>query len=312
MDSISTNSEISFFDEFLSLIPAIADKLKSNIDSTISQMTDKSEDGFLKSGEAYTKRLNLLQKLSLDDTFEIDQIIHLHSEAIQIFEKKGFSKGQSFLYAYLLCMKYISEEENKINDYLTDNFSVEFLAGIDDKEFENVKLEHNLKLSMFELATGKKISCVRTQKLYESIDLAKQLASLNNPPVEIIIPDGSKNNSKSEILKSNLYDNGFFELPKVKSLSHDGQLKLIEMLLLNDTPYNVALFEFIGFFKFLEFEKSLSKVAIHKKTSAIFECSADTIKGNMLSLNDYSKIDKTRYTAHLHKEKVKTDYNSLK
>ena len=131
-----------------------------------------------------------------------------------------------------------------------------------------------------------------------------------------IIPDVENVNgikeSKSEKLKSNLSRNGFLELPKVNSLSHDGQLKLIEMIILNDTPYNVALFEFIGFFKFLEFEKSLSKVAIYKKISEIFECSADTIKGNMLSLNDYSKIDKTRYTAHLHKEKVKTDYNSLK
>lgn len=118
--------------------------------------------------------------------------------------------------------------------------------------------------------------------------------------------------NKSEVLKSILSRNGFLELPKVNSLSHDSQLKLIETIKLNDTPYNVALFEFIGFFKFLEFEKSLSKVAIHKKISEIFECSADTIKGNMLSLNDYSKIDKTRYTAHLHKEKVKNDYNSLK
>ena len=118
--------------------------------------------------------------------------------------------------------------------------------------------------------------------------------------------------NKSEVLKSILSRNGFLELPKVNSLSFDCQLKLIELIKLNNTPYNVALFEFIGFFKFLEFEKSLSKVAIHKKISEIFECSADTIKGNMLSLNDYSKIDKARYTAHLHKEKVKTDYYSLK
>jgi len=131
-----------------------------------------------------------------------------------------------------------------------------------------------------------------------------------------IIPEVENVNTikenKTEVLKSILSRNGFLELPKVNSLSFDRQLKLIEMIKLNDTPYNVALFEFIGFFKFLEFEKSMSKVAIHKKISEIFECSADTIKGNMLSLNDYSKIDKTRYTAHLHKEKVKTDYYSLK
>ena len=64
--------------------------------------------------------------------------------------------------------------------------------------------------------------------------------------------------------------------------------------------------------KLLENEKSFTKVTIHKKISAIFDCTTDTIKGNMLSLNEHSTIDKDRYTAHQHKEKVKRDYISLK
>ena len=55
-----------------------------------------------------------------------------------------------------------------------------------------------------------------------------------------------------------------------------------------------------------------TKTAMFKKIAAIIDCSEQTVKGNYYSLNESSEIDKSRYTAHLHKEKVKTDYNSLK
>ena len=141
-------------------------------------------------------------------------------------------------------------------------------------------------------------------------------ASLTNGSVNNInnnnLDDNTKKGNKAELLKSNLYENGFFEVTKVKSISHDGQSKLIDLLVLNGIPYKVALFDYIGFFKYLENEKSFTKVTIHKKISAIFDCTTDTIKGNMLSLNEHSTIDKDRYTAHQHKEKVKRDYVSLK
>ena len=141
-------------------------------------------------------------------------------------------------------------------------------------------------------------------------------ASLTNGSVNNInnnnLDDNTKKRNKAQLLKSNLYENGFFEVTKVKSISHDGQSKLIDLLVLNGIPYKVALFDYIGFFKYLENEKSFTKVTIHKKISAIFDCTTDTIKGNMLSLNEHSTIDKDRYTAHQHKEKVKRDYISLK
>lgn len=155
------------------------------------------------------------------------------------------------------------------------------------------------------------------QNIYDSnIKHLNDLVEIINPLIsgenQEIIFDIPKKDTKYETLKSNLYNNGFFELKKVKSLSHDGQSKLIELLILNDIPYRIALFDFLGFLKYLVNEKLLTNTAIHKKISALFECSSDTIKGNMLALNEHSKIDKDRYTSHLHKEKVKTDYNSLK
>ena len=126
------------------------------------------------------------------------------------------------------------------------------------------------------------------------------------------LSENSGKQNKSAVLKSNLFDNDFFELKKIKSLSHDGQSKLIELIAYSEVPYKIAMFEFLGYFKFFEFEKSMTKTAMFKKIAAIIDCSEQTVKGNYYSLNESSEIDKSRYTAHLHKEKVKTDYNSLK
>lgn len=126
------------------------------------------------------------------------------------------------------------------------------------------------------------------------------------------ISEPTKKVNKFELFKSSLFENGFFNLPKIKSLSHDGQSKLIDLMVFNGTPYTIALLDFLGYFKHLINEHGYTNSKIHSKVGTWLNTNAQTIKGNMLSLNDYSKIDKTRYTAHLHKEKVKTDYNSLK
>ena len=139
----------------------------------------------------------------------------------------------------------------------------------------------------------------------------KNIKSDNQLNVSISEPTESIN--KFDLLKSNLYNNGFFELSKVKSLSHDGQSKIIELLTLNETPYNVAMFEFLGYFKYLTNELGYTNTKIHTKLSAFFNVDEQTFKCNMLVLNEKSKLrENIRYTAHLHKEKVKTDYNSLK
>ena len=149
-----------------------------------------------------------------------------------------------------------------------------------------------------------------TQNAFDIFKASLTIGSLNLSNNTNLIDN--KNDNKSETLKSELFEYGFLEISKVKSLSHDGQSKLFDLLVFNDTPYNVAFLDYIGFFKHLENDLLFTKVKIYKKISTIFNCSDDTLKGNMLALNEHSKIDKSRYTAHLHKEKVKTDYNSLK
>lgn len=148
------------------------------------------------------------------------------------------------------------------------------------------------------------------QKAIESINF--QLENSLSLFLKNNLSENSGKQNKSDVIKSYLFDNGFFQLQKVKALTHDSQSKLLDLCILNDIPYTIALFDFLGFFKYLENEMMFTKTAIHKKISGLFECSVFTIKGNMLALNEHSEIDKKRYTSHKHKEKVKTDYNLLK
>lgn len=147
------------------------------------------------------------------------------------------------------------------------------------------------------------------QKAIESINFQIKNKTIALPPT--IILDENKP-TKFETLKSNLYNKGFYELSKFKTLSPDSQLKLIDLMILNGTPYSMAMFDYVGFFRYLESEKQLTKTDIFKRLAAIFDCSKDCIKGNYYSLDEHSKYDKKRYTSHLHKEKVKIDYHSLK
>ena len=73
------------------------------------------------------------------------------------------------------------------------------------------------------------------------------------------------------------------------------------------------MFDFLGFFRHLTNEQGYTNTKIHSKVSSWLDTNAQTIKCNMLVLNDKSALrEKNRYTSHLHKEKVKTDYYSLK
>ncbi len=151
-----------------------------------------------------------------------------------------------------------------------------------------------------------------TQSAYDIFKASLINGSANNIGNSYSV-DNTHNKNKSELLKSDLFENGFFEITKVKSLTHDGQSKLIDLLELNDTPYIIAMFDFLGYFKYLTNEHGLTNSKIHSKVGSWLNTNTQTIKCNMLVLNEKSALrENNRYTAHLHKEKVKTDYYSLK
>ncbi len=120
--------------------------------------------------------------------------------------------------------------------------------------------------------------------------------------------------SKTVNLKEHLANYEFFELPMIKELSVSGQIRLLELLSVNGMPYCIAMFEHINFIKHLSNKYFTAKHKMYKEMSIWFESDNNgrAVKGNINSLSPNSKESKTRYTAYLHKEQVKRDYQNLK
>lgn len=120
--------------------------------------------------------------------------------------------------------------------------------------------------------------------------------------------------TKTDKLKVEQGKYGFFELPKVKQLSEPNKQSLVEMISKNGLPYSIAMFEFLGFLKHIEDEHFKTKYKLNKEISKWFNSDKEgrAVKGNISSLSVKSKEDKRKYTAHTHKETVKTDYQKLK
>ncbi len=120
--------------------------------------------------------------------------------------------------------------------------------------------------------------------------------------------------SKSEILKENLNQYGFFKLEKVKSLSESNKVTLIEAISQNGIPYAIAMFDYLGYLKLLEKEYLTPKYKLHRKIASWFNSDKEgrAIRGNINSLLIKDTTGKERYTAFLHKETVKIHYEQLK
>lgn len=121
--------------------------------------------------------------------------------------------------------------------------------------------------------------------------------------------------SKKDSFKAKLLEYDFFALKSVSSLSEPGKIRILDLLDEGGMPYCIAMFEYLGFLSYLQSEKFPSQYAMCRELSKWFNSDKEgrSIKGNIGSLvRVTTEQNKKRYTAHLHKEKVKTDYLNIK
>lgn len=137
-------------------------------------------------------------------------------------------------------------------------------------------------------------------------------------PQEDIADPGPQSNiellpSKADRINEAITEYGFFELDKIKQLSAEGRKEIITLIAKHKVPYQIAMLDFLGFISSIELnyfktkgerDNSLNKMLLHNNPRHI--------KGNILVLDEYSKEDRTRYTAHKHKEIVQEHYHKLK
>ena len=123
-----------------------------------------------------------------------------------------------------------------------------------------------------------------------------------------------KAETKANILREELYQYGFFELEKIKTLSEQSKISIVENIAENSLPYAIAMFDYLQFISHLEKKHFDTKDKLNKEISKWFNSDKDgrAVRGNINSLIKQSTENKNRYTAHLHKEDVKNYYEQLK
>lgn len=120
--------------------------------------------------------------------------------------------------------------------------------------------------------------------------------------------------TKADILKEQLSQYGFFELEKVKTLSEQSKVSIIEKIAESGLPYAIAMFDYLQFIPYLEKKHFDSKYKLNREVSKWFDSDKDgrAVKGNISSLLKNTTENKGRYTAYKHKENVIKDYELLK
>lgn len=163
------------------------------------------------------------------------------------------------------------------------------------------------QLELFESYSKGELKYVKTIKrwLKNEISFFKELQSLENEPVE-------KPKSKFEALSSKLSEFRFFDLSLVSCLSPNGQNQLLEMIAVGSLPYQIAMFNHIGFLTHLKDAYFSSQFKLYKSLAHLLSSDERTVKGNISVLIPNSRENKARYTAHMHKEQVVIDYQKIK
>lgn len=133
----------------------------------------------------------------------------------------------------------------------------------------------------------------------------KALNKIQNP---LSIP----NETISQNLNFKLSEYNFYQLEKIKCLSETTHLRLLKLISENKLPYRIAMFNELGFFDFLLKEHCKTKDKLFDVLAKILDESSRSVKGNYYVLEEHSKENRSRYTSHKHKEKVREDYESLK
>lgn len=189
-------------------------------------------------------------------------------------------------------IEYCNERINKANDTIIS------LLNSDSKKIDYDRFQFNRNKMYLHWKEGLRFHNERLNEL--------QASSIETPQPE------QKEIKNTDIVKSILKKYNFFELKKVNSLSNENQKKLLDFINGNDLPYKIAMFNYLDFIKYLFKEHFQTKAELYKEVAKWFEVSERQIKGNILVLDDYSKEDRKRYTAHEYKQNVTNNYQQLK
>jgi hypothetical protein len=195
-----------------------------------------------------------------------------------------------------------------LNDF---SFKTEIISTPPEKIPE--KLEFHLR--SFERNGGEKMDWISHTKDLLPVNITPQQkdsflcwfenaeAISNNLPPQ-------QTETKTDKLKADLGEYGFFEMPKVKELSEPNKQSLIELISKNLMPYGIAMFDYLGFCEYLDREQGTKYKANYILSKLYNEKAKDGTSAKHYRRSLIKPLP--RYKAGEYKQTVKTDYQKLK
>jgi hypothetical protein len=212
--------------------------------------------------------------------------------------KKGVIQNEMALFNYSSIINIRPNEITKLYYKLIKGSEIDLIEkAVDNQDYELIN----------------DLSTTRALVFYRKI-IGKELLDIEQNNTVFKILPLEQTETKTEKLKAVLGKYGFFELPKVKLLSEPSKQSLIKFIGENDLPYSIAMLDFLDFLKHLEKEYFKTKYKLNIEVSKWFDSDKDGrgVKGNISVLSENSNENKSKFTAHLHKETVEIDYQNLK
>jgi hypothetical protein len=253
------------------------------------------------------------EQLLAEDKYELDHSDDISTTFIKKLEE-SINNGESnktiwlfFRYGAPNNFELIMEW---INYGLAHSSSISRTDNLGESQETLIKFLLEKKL-ISEVDINKLIKKLRRREVGGYSDKPRKLLEL---VLQEISNEAQKENSKLDLLHSNLFQHNFADLPKVKCLNPQSRRKLIELINDNDAAYAVAMMNFLGFIDYLDGHFFQSKTERNKKLANWLNVakSGRSIKGNISVLNPRSDENKKRYTAHIHTVTVTNDYEKLK
>lgn len=226
------------------------------------------------------------------------ELLNIEINDIDNLLKKGVIQNEIALSNYSSIISIRPNEITKLYYKLIKGSEIDLIEkAVDNQDYELIN----------------DLSATRALIFYREI-IGKELLDIEQNNTVFKILPLEQTETKTEKLKVVLGKYGFFELPKVKRLSEPSKQSLIELIVKNDLPYSIAMLDFLDFFKLLEKEYFKTKYKLNIEVSKWLDSDKDGrgVKGNISVLSENSNENKSKFTAHLHKETVEIDYQNLK
>lgn len=259
------------------------------IDEKLKSLT--THDAKLQYLKDYLFGLN--NQLAAFEAFELSNLLRLQEISKTDYQLYGTYLDNGGL------IHFNSRFEEKTNQFIIHNSDKRFADKIGIKDITTLLRRLSVENSHNEL----KGRIILIRALLDKV-------SSNNPEIST----SQQIETKTDKLKSELGKYGFFEISKVKHLTEPNKQYLVELISTNGLPYSIAMFDFLDFLKHIESEHFKTKYKLNREVAKWFDSDKEgrAVKGNISTLSDYSRENKSKYTAHTHKETVIKDYQKLK